>query len=480
MSIRRNTTYNLVGKIIPIGLSLLTIPLYLNTIGESRYGILAIAWLLLGYFGLFDLGLGRATAQRIAVLHDAPAKERANTFWTALSLNACFGLVGSFVFLPIALWFFGNKFQMEESLRPEVLEAVPWLLLAVPMATVSGVLYGALQGREKFLEINLISVIGTALFQVLPLSVAVLWSVNLTALLIAALVARFFTLLALFLRCRIHVFGGHSYSYTHEQAGGLIRFGGWITVTSFVGPMMVALDRFFIGALLGAKSVSYYTVPFQLGTRSTIFASSLVSALFPRFAAATKAEENRLVKESFQTLIVIMTPLTAGGIVLMEPFIAWWIDKEFAQFSAVVGQIILLGFWFNSFAMIPFVRLQANGRPDLVAKCHIAELLPYFGLLYLGMKQFGLIGVAIAFSLRVTLDFILLAGFAKVLVTGLRVMFFPALLLSLILSISVQSGFEWVQYQIILLALTVFWSWRQTPIVFREALAKWFAYRFRH
>lgn len=161
LSIRRNTAYNLLGSLIPLAVSLVTIPIYLGLIGEARYGVLAIAWLLLGYFGLFDLGLGRATAQRIAALHDGTASERAQTFWTALTLNIGLGILGGLLIWPLASYFFGNVFQVDEALRPEMQAAVPWLILAVPMATLSGVLSGALQGRERFLELNLISVSGT-------------------------------------------------------------------------------------------------------------------------------------------------------------------------------------------------------------------------------------------------------------------------------------------------------------------------------
>jgi hypothetical protein len=58
-------------------------------------------------------------------------------------------------------------------------------------------------------------------------------------LLPAALLARVFTLLMLFQRCRRHIFLGHALAFASEQADRLPRFGGWVTMTAFVGPMMV-------------------------------------------------------------------------------------------------------------------------------------------------------------------------------------------------------------------------------------------------
>lgn len=471
MSIRRNTLYNLGGSLVPLALSLITIPIYLGLIGEARYGVLAIAWLLLGYFGLFDLGLGRATAQRIATLRDATPAERAQTFWTALALNGGLGVTGGLLIWPIAAYFFGNVFKVEDALRPEMQAAVPWLILAVPMATISGVLSGALQGRERFLEINLISVTGTALFQLLPLAAATFWGADLAVLLPAALFARLVTLSLLFARCRHHIFQGQAVIFDRKQAGQLLRFGGWVTVTSFVSPMMVVLDRFIIGAMAGAKAVTFYTVPFQLAERSAIISGAFASALFPRLAAAPAVEQSRLAQEGLSTLVVVMTPLVVAGILFIEPFLSWWITPEFAEQSARVGQVLLLGFWANSFAIIPYVLLQARGRPDLVAKCHLLEVLPYFGLLYFGLHSFGMVGAAAAFSVRVLADFTLLAGLAGILLPVLRNLLTPALLLGMAFFVGDKVGtrqLEWVGLAVVCFLVTAIWAWWQAPPSLRE------------
>lgn len=476
MSVRRNALFNLVGAVIPLVVSLITIPIYLKIIGDARYGVLAIVWLLLGYFGLFDLGLGRATAQRIAALHAGTAIERAQTFWTALSLNACIGVVGGLLIWPIAAYFFGAFFKVDEILRPEIQAAVPWLVLAVPLATLSGVFTGALQGRALFLELNLISLIGTLLFQLLPLASAFIYGADLAVLLPAAVFARVLTLLWLYQRCRRHIFNGHSFVFIRAQAGHLLRFGGWVTVTAFVGPMMVVLDRFIIGTLSGAKAVTYYTVPFQLAERSTLIAGALSSALFPRFAAATPKEERQLSQDALQALLVVLTPLIVVSVLFIEPFLAWWITPEFSLQSAAVGRVILLGFWFNSLAIIPYAQLQARGRPDLVAKCHLVEVLPYFGLLYLGLTTMGMLGAAIVFTIRTLLDFGLLSGLAGILLPILRKLLAPLFLIGvafLIESLVIQDQFFWLSFVFGCLLITALWVWWQAPVVLRQLVNSW-------
>ena len=443
-------------------------------IGESRYGVLAIAWLLLGYFGLLDLGLGRAAAQRIAVLTNRSDRERATAFWTTLTMNVGMGVVGGCLAWIAATYFFGQVFMVEDVIRREILSSTAWLALCVPVAMVSGVLSGALQGRADFLQLNIISVVGSVLFQILPLLAVMVWGGELGVVLPAAVFARLISIVLLFKRCHQQISRGQDYRFDWTESSRLLKFGGWVTVTSLVGPLMVVLDRFVIGALSGAKAVTYYTVPFELGERTSIVPNALSSALFPRFADSTREERAALAEHGLRTLVATMTPIVVVAVLFIGPFLAWWISPEFSRESTVVAQLILFGSWANSFAKIPYAQLQASGRPDIVAKCHVAELIPYFALLYLFVTEFGIAGAALAFSLRVVADFVALSYFSGVLSVSLGALRMPLALMlcSLALASSVGTGepHRWLLAGLLLLATGV-WACQAAPASIRGQVA---------
>lgn len=472
-SIGRNTGYNIAGAVIPLLLSLLTVPLYLKLIGPDRYGVLAIAWLLLGYFGLFDLGLGRATSHRIAALRDAPAEMRASTLWTAIAVNLAMGAAGGVVLWVAADWFFENVFKVDPRIRPEILAGVPLLACAVPIATLTGVLTGALQGREQFLRTNSISVTTTILFQLFPLSVAWIWGPDLPRLLAAAIVARLVALAALWFFCRAELTRGHPLRVDSERLKELLRFGGWVSLTSLVGPLLVIADRFLIGGTLGAVAVTHYSVPFQLAQRVAIVPGGLMGALFPRLSSAPPEEQRRLGALAFRTLAGLMTLPVMAGIFAIGPFLELWVGREIGREAAPVGRLLLVGFWLNAFALVPFTRLQASGRPDLVTKLLLLQIPPYLAGLVLAMNLLGLLGCAVMFVIRCFADYLLLSLGLERRVAGL-----PLILANLALLVAAAAlpfaapefSLGWFVAALILLIVALALGWASLPDDVRRKL----------
>lgn len=413
MSIGRNTFYNIAGAVIPLALALATIPLYLNLIGAERYGVLAIAWMVLGYFGVFDLGLGPATAQRISVLHTSTPEHRARVFWTAAAVNCGVGAAGAVLLYGGMRYFLLYGFKADAALINATLEALPYLALGVPVATLTGVARGALQGSDKFLELNVANIIGTTLFLLLPLGVAYVFGPEIKWLVIAAVVARVLALVLVFSRTHIHLLRGFRPAFDQSEWRMLLSFGGWVSVTMMIGPMMVASDRLLIGSLVGASAVAAYSVAFDLSRRISLVPNALGSAVFPRFAKCDIAANQALMIRSIGALGLVMSAPVVVGVFVMRPFLDLWLGAEMGQQASAVGKILLIAYWGNAFAVIPFVRIQAEGRPDIVTKATLLQAPALVAALYFATAAAGIIGAALVVAVRCNLEALIMLFLAN-------------------------------------------------------------------
>jgi O-antigen/teichoic acid export membrane protein len=100
-------------------------------------------------------------------------------------------------------------------------------------------------------------------------------------------------------------------------------------------------------------------------------------------------------------MALILTALAPEGLAL-------WVGDEFAVPGAPVARWLLLGILINAVAQVPFAFLQGVGRPDLTAKVHLLEAPVYFVLLWWLLGGWGITGAAVAWTLRVFLDAVLL------------------------------------------------------------------------
>jgi O-antigen/teichoic acid export membrane protein len=97
--------WNLIGESIPVVAAVVAIPILVHRLGADRFGVLTLSWMIAGYFGLFDFGLGRALtkamAQELSLGHEAKAAE---LFWTALAMMLGLGAVAALSLAMVTPW----------------------------------------------------------------------------------------------------------------------------------------------------------------------------------------------------------------------------------------------------------------------------------------------------------------------------------------------------------------------------------------
>src|SRR5437588_3759456 len=88
--------WSLAAQVIPAIAGVATIPFIVRGLGVERFGVLTLAWMVIGYFSLFDLGLGRAVTKMAAEFLASTKPSNVDSLvWTAWYLMLGLGIGGT-------------------------------------------------------------------------------------------------------------------------------------------------------------------------------------------------------------------------------------------------------------------------------------------------------------------------------------------------------------------------------------------------
>ena len=411
----RNSVLNFIGQAVPLLVGVATIPFIIRGLGTERFGILALAWVVVGSFSVFNLGLGQATTKFVAELLGKGETRRVPLLvWTSLILHALFGTIAGLVLAVVTPVLVERIFHLPAALAAEARAVFLILAVSLPIVFVTGVFRGVLGAAQRFDLVNAVNIPSSSLFYLIPAAV-VLLGFGLPAIMLFFLVARVATALVYLVLC-LRIFPGlkHTFSFDRGLLRPLLSYGGWVTVTGVVGPVLIYLDRFLIGALISMVAVTYYTAPSEVVSRLAIFPGSLMGVLFPAFSTLAGSGQHARVQNIFgrsvRYILLFMGPVVLFFVFYAGEILEHWLGTEFAQQSTLVLQILSVWLLVSSLLWLPHTLLQAVGRPDIPAKFQLLELLPYVALVWFFIGKFGIAGAALAWTLRTAFHAVLLFG----------------------------------------------------------------------
>jgi O-antigen/teichoic acid export membrane protein len=413
----RNSVLNLFGLGLPIVVAIFAIPVLIHGMGTERFGVLALAWMTIGYFSLFDLGLGRALTQLIADRRGLKQESQVPALsGTGLLMMLVLGLLGGLLLAGLAPWLVGSVLRIPPELSRESHRAFLLLSLAVPVVVATAGLRAILEAYQRFDFVNAVRVPLGILTYLAPVLV-VLVTPSLTAVVASLLLTRLLALIAHTYLCGRAVPGLiRTLALRRALVRPLLRFGGWMTVSNLLGPLMTYFDRFLIGALLSMTAVAYYVTPYEVVTRFWIIPGAIMGVFFPAFAESfvrDRARTSALFSRSMRGILLLVFPLCLVLSVAAEDGLMLWLGADFARESTRVAQWLVLGVFINSVGQVAFGLIQGVGRPDITAKLHMVELPVYVVVLWWLIARFGVEGAAMAWTLRIGVDTLLLLALSR-------------------------------------------------------------------
>ncbi|MDM8515120.1 flippase [Desulfobacterales bacterium HSG16] len=426
--IGRNSVLNLIGYGLPLIVAVFAIPLLVKGLGTDRFGILTLAWVLIGYLSMFDMGLSRALTKMVAEKHgenkDDSLKEICGLIWTAVVLMAgfaiCVAVISSF-FLPFLV---ERILSIPDHLKSETLISFYLLVWSLPIVIPSIGIRGVLDAFGRFDLSNAVRIpLGIYTFAspllVLPFSQSL-------APVIAVLVAgRITACIAQILFC-IKIVPGiiRTHNFRKDMAGRLLRFGGWMTITNMISPVMNFFDRFMIGSIVSLTAVAYYATPSEVVTKIWLFPIAILGVLFPAFSAGFAIDPEHalnLFVKGIKYIFLSLFPVTIAIILFSKQGLSFWLGSDFAENSTSIMQILAAGVFIHSIGQVSFALIQGIGRPDLTAKLNMIELPVYVAVMWTMTVYAGILGTAIAWTLRIMIETAIMTILAlKLLGTGVH------------------------------------------------------------
>jgi O-antigen/teichoic acid export membrane protein len=412
--------WNLAGLSLPLLVAALTVPHLVEVLGKEKFGLLALAWGLIGYAGVLDLGIGRAVTQLVSRLRASPAQDTIpDVLATASRITLIAGLAGGTAIALGSLSSLTQWIKVESTPSSEITSAILLLAIALPAQAMSSTYRGI---NEAFLNFKGVSLLRIALGIVNfggPYVVSI-YTGHLAWLVSTLVISRIFSLIV-FRRLANNCVKKDGVetrapSYSSDIARSLFSFGGWIAVSSVVSPLLMQADRFLIASTISAAAVAVYVVPYEVVVQSLILVGAMSSVIFPSLTRLMHEQPYDWKNYFYRNLKVVaglMLVVCAVLAAILPTLLSAWMGEKLTPQSSTVGQILCIGVFFNSIGAMFYALLHAKGRADITAKLHLIEVPLFIIALLILMPQYGILGAAIAWVMRMLLDSLLLIFFSK-------------------------------------------------------------------
>lgn len=401
----RNTSYNFISQIYFALLAFFTTPYMVRMLGVDSYGILSIVGIVCGYFSFLDLGLGQGIIKYVS--GDYAKKDYAairKTITTALFAQMLMGVVGAFIIAASAQMLITKTFHIPQEKRATA-QFVFYLSAISFLFNMAQQVFRAIpQALHRFDITNKIQLfLGTGVIAAQLLFLYLGYSLR-GLVILNAVVSAILLLVYFYFSVRLLPEVSFFPSFNVSAFKTLFRFGGFSSLGRIMSTIAVNVDKLLISMFLPISYLTYYTVPYNLTMQIMAVAPGITSVIFPAISSMDSLKDYERLKELYLRVSrYIVTGVGIFAILLIvfgDTLLYYWLGAVFAQKAGMVIKILALGIMVNCLSWVPGVTASSLDKPELPAAINTLQALTGFLLCLIFIPRFGIIGAALAWTLR--------------------------------------------------------------------------------
>lgn len=368
-------------------------PWFLHQLGTAGYG----HWMLLtataGFGGVLNAGTGAATIKAISA---GIGRAECGDIEGAVRVSLAIALVGGGVLALVTFlvfWLAGPT--LLSRMGDPALIRLTGVAAAglIWLEQLDNVFSSAMKGAEKFGNAARIEIASKAT-QILSAALVLLIWPKLWALYAALLIVAILRLLAKVVITK-RILGLASLHPTLVGWNEILHFAKWGWLQGAGGMLFGVADRILVGSLLGASSLTYYSIASQLTMQIHAISAAGLSVIFPKVSRKLQGDDSfSLWRVTKLTMIgnLLLSSILAFILILLGPTILRiWIGAAAASPTVEILPWLTFAYWILALNVVPYYTLLGMGKIRFVGltilTCGIiAVITMYFAITSEGLR----------------------------------------------------------------------------------------------
>jgi len=399
--------------ICSILISIVMMPFIIHQLGDKLYGVWIVIASVLGFYGLFDLGISSATQRFIAYALGKKNESHArNVFVTSFYLFVLVGLISLIITLVIA--FFGDYFFELQGETNSFRTAVIIMGVSMAIGFPFMVLYGVLTAYLRYDMVSYVQ-LGKTIIRPLLMAYALLSGYGIVGMACVTLIADVGASLILFvLTKKVAPWVSVHFRYiTRSEINALVSFGKFSLLASFGDKLKNNSDSIIISSIISVSAITPYQIAYQICNYFFQIMISLVGVMTPVFTRLYASEEHEELNKQFlystRVAALIGAPIVGGIVCFGDALISLWIGEGYENVYPLM-LILIAGLLFNGIQIPSIHALYAVEKHKYYAYLNFFEAAINISVSITLVKVFalGLTGIAIGTLISLVLSKIII------------------------------------------------------------------------